>query len=158
MENIIVGEKAIKSAITSIKTRGTRLDSDIQNAALAVINHVELHGDVTLVNTLIAAMPKGSRINALLAWLENFGKVRWNKKKKCMVYDGKKNTDIAGGQAKSWLEFKPEPEYNGWDDKAQLIALVKRMKAARDAEKSEEDEKKDKLDDALFAKLQELAA
>lgn len=54
--------------ITSIKGRGAKLDNDIHQAALSALAHHADHGDVTLINRLIVAMPKSARTNALVAW------------------------------------------------------------------------------------------
>ena len=55
--------------IVSIKGRGAKLDKDIHQAALsAVANHAE-HGNTSLVNALLLAMPRSARANALMAWM-----------------------------------------------------------------------------------------
>ncbi|CAI3971326.1 hypothetical protein VAC51_00012 [Variovorax phage VAC_51] len=55
--------------IVSIKGRGAKLDKDIHQAGLsALANHAQ-HGNTSLVNALLVAMPKSARANALMAWM-----------------------------------------------------------------------------------------
>lgn len=113
--------KQIEKNIASIASRGAKLDGDIQRTGLAIIEHVEQHGDVTLANRLYCAMPKGSRSNALLAWFLEFGKFSVTEDRKVakeapLTFDRSKQTDVAGAQAKPWHEFKkaanPADEFN----------------------------------------------
>jgi hypothetical protein len=129
---LLTGKASIEKAIKSIQGRGKRLDRDIQQAALSVINHIQQHGDVTVANTLIEAMPKGSRVNALKAYLETFGKVTWDAKEG-MVYAKNKKTDMNGASAIMWTEFKPEPEYRPLDLAQAVQQLFDRIQ--RDKEK-----------------------
>jgi hypothetical protein len=123
---IITSKAAIVTAIESIRTRGKKLDNDIWVAAVSVTAHAEAHGDVTLANTLIDAMPKGSRVNALLAYLECFGKFSFDDEKKVLVFDKSKKTDLEGAMVASWVEFKPEPPYKGLDLNIAILALIKK--------------------------------
>lgn len=128
--------KTIEKAIASIANRGSKLDADIQHCALSVINHVELHGDVTLVNRLYLAMPKGTRKAALSAWLLQFGKVLANtdkasKKELPFVYNKQGKTDMDGAIANPWYNFKqdkaPDEVLNLNDS---IKALLKRAESA----------------------------
>lgn len=77
---------AVTKFIESIRVRGAKLDKDIHSAACASLNHAEKHGDYTLLNKLILAMPKSSRRNALVLWSLKFGKFLLNDGKE---HDGK---------------------------------------------------------------------
>ena len=104
--------KAIDLSIKSIQSRGQKLDKDIQITAASCLNHIELHGDVTLFNRLFLAMPKGSRKTALTQWGIAFGKLSANagdnKKEAPFLYDKSKDTNLAEALANPWYDFAPE--------------------------------------------------
>jgi len=72
MTTTILNAAQADKLIVSIKGRGAKLDADIHQAALSVVSHHVEHGDVTLINRLVLAMPKSSRRNALVAWVLHF--------------------------------------------------------------------------------------
>ena len=127
---LLNGTAAINKAIASISNRGKRFDRDVQQAALSVINHAEQHGDVTLATSLVNALPKGSRSNALKAYLETFGKMTWDKD--AFRHQSGKKTDMDGAKAIMWTEFKPEPAYKPTDLPLSLTRLL--AKVERDTE------------------------
>ena len=150
---IITSKAAIVTAIESIRTRGKKLDNDIWIAAVSVTAHADAHGDVTLANTLVDAMPKGSRVNALLAYLECFGKFTYDDEKKELCFDKSKTTDLEGAQVASWVEFKPEPAYKGLDLNVTILDLIKKA-----VERSKDGvDGVDNVDAAQLAKLQTIA-
>lgn len=128
---LLLGVAAISKAITSIQTRGKKLDNSIQQTALSVIHHIEEHGDVTLATNLVAAMPKGSRSNALKAYMETFSKATWvngsKDKPAQFIYTKSKETDMDGAYAIMWTEFKPEPVYQPIDIVESVAALLNRI-------------------------------
>lgn len=63
----------MEKAIASIANRGKKLDADIHQAACSTLAHAINHGDVTLAQKLVAAMPKSARTKALMAWFVHFG-------------------------------------------------------------------------------------
>lgn len=138
----------IVTAIESIRTKGAALDQMIQVAACSVINHIEEHGDITLLNTLIEAMPKGSRVNALRDFLNTFGKVSYDEATKAFAYDKKAKTDLVGAQGIMWTEFKPEQPYVPFDLKALINGLIKKADTA-----AKDDKHKEEIDFELLAGL-----
>lgn len=58
----------IDKAIALIANRGKKLDADIHQAACSTLAHAINHGDVTLAQKLVSAMPKSGRSKALVAW------------------------------------------------------------------------------------------
>ena len=114
----------IVAAIEDISATGKKLDGMIWVAAASVIQHTDKHGDVTLAQTLVEAMPKGSRVNALTGYLEAFGKITYDSLAKELKFTKGKNTNMAGAMAKSWVEFKPEPPYHAMTIEAALKSLV----------------------------------
>lgn len=125
---------AIDKAITSIKTRGTKLDNDIQKAALSIVLHVNDHHEVSLVNKLIDAMPKGSRVNALREWFMKHGKVVFNEEEQVFEpsRDAAKDFDLA--LAEHWTSCKPEPKFRPIDLQKEIDKLFARAKKAANSE------------------------
>lgn len=108
---LIAGAANIKSAIDSIARRGKKLDRDIQVAVLSAMQHHVEHGDVTLINRLVDAMPNGSRVNALRAFIETFGAVRYDTESKKFVHVKGATFKLDDAMKIMWSEFKPETAY-----------------------------------------------
>lgn len=138
----------IIAAIEDIRATGKKLDDMIQVAACSVLGHLDAHGDITLVNTLVDAMPKGSRVNALRDFILNFGKVKFNDQSKAFEYDRAAETDMVGAQATPWTDFKPEAPYVAFDLKALIAGVLKKADAA-----SKDADHKDEVDFELLAQL-----
>lgn len=136
---LIVGTANIDKAIASIANRGKKLDGDIQLAAVSILDHVEQHGDVTLADRLLAAMPKGARKLALVEFLLAFGKLRvLDKANKddavriaagaTFAHDKTKQTNIEGASEKPWYEFKQEKAaIEAFDVQAAVAQLLTRV-------------------------------
>ena len=120
----------IMSAIEDIRSTGKKLDNMIQVAACSVIQHVGKHGDITLVNTLVEAMPNGSRVNALRDFIVTFSKAEYDEATKAFKFNKEKKTDLAGAQAIMWTEFKPEQPYVAFDLQKLLVSVIKKADAA----------------------------
>ena len=108
---LISGAANIKAAIDSIERRGKKYDHDVQIAALSAMQHHAEHGDVTLVNRLVDAMPKGSRVNALREFIETFGAVRFDAESKKFLHTKGKEFRLDAAMKIMWHEFKPEQAY-----------------------------------------------
>lgn len=122
---------AIEKAIISIATRGAKLDADVQAAGLSIINHIELHGDVTLANRLFNSMAKGMRRNSLALWLCQYGKLEINQdpgtnKVAPMVYAKSGKTDLVEAAKVKWYDVKKEQDLTQeFDVMAKLRQLLK---------------------------------
>lgn len=129
----ILGASEINRASDTIAEKGQKLDDFIQYTALSVLNHVQLHGDVTVANKLFASMPKGSRKTALADFLVKYGKMvvetdRNKAKGNPFAYDKSKATNIEAARAKPWYEHKKEPDpIDSLDVHAMITMLVKRI-------------------------------
>lgn len=109
----------IDKAITSIAKTGAKLDALIQQTAVSALAHLDKHSDITLVNRLQVAMPKGTRSNALTAFLLACGKIKVRvvpagaskavkeaMKASPFEFYREGKTDIEKALANPWFEFK----------------------------------------------------
>jgi len=132
---VLTGSDAINKAITSIATRGKAIDRDIHTVAVSTLVHADKHGDITLANKLLAAMPKSTRTNALRDWFLAFGKFDFDAKSKAMVFAREKTSDITKATNTPFWLFKPEPVYVAFDAATFLATAIKRVeKAMNDGE------------------------
>lgn len=120
---LITDTAKLKAAFKSINKRGAKLDDDIWIAAVSAMSHHNTHGDITIVNELVSAMPKGSRVNALREFIAAHGKVAYDTENKIFVHDKAGNFDLEGATAHSWTEYKPEAPYQPID----ALVLIKRL-------------------------------
>lgn len=139
--NKLITAADIQKAITSIAGRGAKLDGDIQKTGLAVLSHVDAHGDTTLADKLVQAMPKGGRKLALVEWMLAYGKVIKLDKSadkdavamgRLFKHDATKKTDIQGATDTPWTEFKREADVlTAFDAQAAVQGLFKRITKAK---------------------------
>ena len=140
--NLIQGAAAIDKAIASIKTRGAKLDGDIQRCGLSVLAHTAEHGDTGVMDRLVDAMPKSARRTALVEWMLAFGKARLLdrsikdeaeaiKAGRIFQYEKERTLDLQQAQERPWFKFKPEPSITtAIDAQAVLHATLERLKKA----------------------------
>lgn len=133
---LVTGAAAIATAIESIANRGKKLDRDIHIAAVSCIKHHADHGDITLMNRLIAAMPKGSRVNALRDWVQVFSGMTYDEGSKAFVHEKDKPVDLDGAIATTWTDFAQEKAYVPFDAQKAIAQLVNKLKSA-DAKKGD---------------------
>lgn len=134
----------IKAAIASIRLRGMKLDADIQAAGLDVLKHAATHGDTTLADALVHAMPNGSRKLALVEWMLAFGtfaKINVQSKAgkeaaamgRLFQHDKERQGDLVGAELKLWTEFKKEPHVlTAFDAQGSMKAFLRKLTEATD--------------------------
>lgn len=133
----------VTKAIASIANRGAKLDGDIHTAGVSVLYHAAEHGDTTLADKLVHAMPKGGRKLALVEWMLAFGMLS--------KLDPKADKDaIAAGRlfkldrskvfkrdeaiTTSWVEFKKEADpLTAFDAQAAVKSVLARLTKAAQA-------------------------
>lgn len=132
----------IKKAISSIELKGKRLDADIQKAGVSCLAHISKHGDTTLLDSLVHAMPKGSRKSALVEWAVAVGQVRTLDKAnpddmmaiesgRLFKLDRTKAFTVEEAMSKLWYDFKPEKDLlTVFDVQAAVQTLIKRYSNA----------------------------
>lgn len=130
-------QKQILAAIQNITITGKCLDQSVQSVGLDVLQHVELHGEVSLANKLLKALPKGARAKALADWLQLHGKIIVNTDKATakqfpLVYHKQGVTLLEAAAAKPWYECKKDkPLAEEFDFAGKLAALIKHAQAAQ---------------------------
>jgi hypothetical protein len=143
---IIKGAAEIKKAISSIGNRGVKLDADIHKAGVAVLAHATEHGDTTLADALVQAMPKGGRKLALVEWMLAYGQLAKLDQKtdkdaiaagRLFKLDRARTLDVAAAIATPWTEFKKEaPVLEAFDAQAAVHSLLARLQGAAKAGKT----------------------
>jgi hypothetical protein len=133
----------IDKAIASIKGRGAKLDGDIHRAGVSVLAHATKHGDTTLADKLVLAMPKGGRKLALVEWMLAFGQIAKldPKADKAAIAEGRlfkldrdRKYDEVGAMGTPWTEFKPEAAvHTAFDVQAAVQSVLRRMKSAAES-------------------------
>lgn len=138
----LLNAQAIDKAITSIKTRGANLDKSIWECGVSCLAHASEHGDTTLLDKLVNALPKGTRKVAFVEWVLAHGQVRLldNKVKAervrikagaTFILDRERTLNLEGAMQKSWVEFRPEPAVQtAFDLQGSVASLVKRYESA----------------------------
>lgn len=135
---LLVGDAAISKAIASIQKRGAALDASIQLAGVSILQHIDLHHNVTLLADLFHALPKGARKNAFAEWAMACGKVIVNegqdRKTKPFLYADSKLTKLDLAWEKPWFDYKPEADLvTAFDVQAAVAKILKQVTAARKA-------------------------
>ena len=137
----ILTVKQCNAAISNIKMNGKALDGAIQDVGLSVLQHCAANGEVSLAIKLLNALPKGSRRNALVQWLVQFGPVQVElDKAKAKTHPLAHNKagvlDVEGAAAKPWWTCKPESALTvEFDFASQRQRLLQRAQKAMDAGK-----------------------
>lgn len=128
-----IADAAIAKVIASIQKRGQSLQNDIHRAAVSVLAHTEAHGDITLANRLLDALPGMARKNALADWFVAFGKFTANKDDKngMLAYNGEAVTMIAEATKLPFWEFKKEQAWVPFDFDKAVSKLLKQAATAR---------------------------
>lgn len=154
------GAEAINKEIAGIKAAGAKFDKRVQDCAIACLEHMEQHGDYTLLVNLYQALPKGSRRGSMAAWIMRYSKLTANadaasKAEKPFVLDKAKVNDLVGAAAEMWYDAgKPEQSPEEILDVQKAVhALLAKVKKAKEA-----GIKIKGLDDETFAALQTLKA
>lgn len=127
---VLNGAEAIGAAIKSISTRGKTLERDIHVAAVSCLAHADKHGDITLAQKLVDAIPTLARKNALRDWFLAHGKFSYDMQNKALTFDKKAKTQLEASIATPFWEFKPEAEYKPFNMEAAIVSLVKRAEKA----------------------------
>lgn len=154
------GAEAINKEIASIKAASAKFDKRVQDCAVACLDHMEQHGDYTLLVNLYLALPKGSRRGSMATWIMRYSKLTANadkatKAEKPFLLDKAKANDLVGAASEMWYDAgKPEQAPSEiLDVQKSVLALLAKVKKAKEA-----GTKIKGLDDETLAALQTLKA
>lgn len=125
MSALPTGLPAITKALTSIKTRGVKLQNDVHIAACAVLRHVGEHKDVRVVQSLLDALPASYRTNAVRDWFTAYGPVVFEKNKP--VYVKGKETELTKAMSDPFWLFSVEAAYVPVDVNALINSVIKKL-------------------------------
>ena len=70
MQNTLIDVASLNKSILRLKSTGKTLDALIQTIAVNSIGHSVLHGNSEVANSLLKAMPNGSRKASLVTYIE----------------------------------------------------------------------------------------
>lgn len=90
---------AIRATIATIVTTAGALQTLIHETAIECLQHAQEHGDVTIIDALVKALPKGQRVESLIEWVQDYSPVRWN---------GAKEVGLLKKEAKAFTPFDIE--------------------------------------------------
>lgn len=147
---LLTGASAINTAIASISKRGKSLEKDIHVAAVSCLIHADKHGDITLAEKLVQAVPSLARKNALRDWFIAHGKFDYDAKAKQFKFDKASTTLVEEATVTPFWDFKPEKEYIPFDLDKAIDTIIKRASKAI--------ENGDKLDLDKVEAIRKLAA
>jgi hypothetical protein len=115
----------IDTAVVLFHAKGQKLQTEAHRLACSVLRHVGEHGDVRVVLKFIQALPEMSRRNAVKAWFEHFGPVKFDGEEITFVKGGK--TRLGDAMEAPFWKFSPEPAYKPIDVAEALEALIKKL-------------------------------
>lgn len=127
---LLEGTKAIEASIKSISTRGKAFERDIHVTAVSCLVHADKHGDVTLAQRLVDAVPSLARKNALRDWFLAHGKFIYNAKEKQFNFSKSAVTLTEEAIATPFWEFKQEAAYVPFDINKAITQLLARADTA----------------------------
>lgn len=119
-------------ACVSIKTRGAKLDNEIQELGLAALKQVD-QGNMNWINTLALALPKSARTVAFKAWVLACGKCVLNEDKasaKAVPFRFAKDkvTLLELAAEKPWYKHAKDTEAPVFDAQKAVDSLLTRLK------------------------------
>lgn len=129
-------DAALDKSIQSIARTGKKWHNDVHTAAVAILvaslpTDEGGHTDCSRYAKLMAAMPKGSRANALKAWFSHFTNIRVNGDGKSgLLKPGQKGyqkVDVALASKTTFWDLTPEPAVPQALTDIELDAMVQRL-------------------------------
>ena len=131
--------------ITSIAKRSAKLDTDIQQVAMAAIFHCNTHNNASIGMNLIGALSGGTRRTSLIVYLCTHGKFEWNKDAKALEFAKRDDVLVDADalhavlSANLWHDAVQEKDPSEYLDVAKSVAsLIKRIqKATADGQRIE---------------------
>jgi len=165
---LLVTSKQIDAAILEAQSHAMTTQEKYHLIASSILCHLYLHKDILVTRRMLDGMPAGLRINAMKAYLERFGQVRFltagdlltpkykDLEEGLAVYDNTKSLKLGEMLETPWYKASNEPVYKPLD----LDAMIKNVIRLADArlKKGASEAKGDKLDQSKLDKLKALVA
>ena len=108
----------IGSRVARIVRVAGKVDAELHVVLCSILDHTREHGDYTAILPLLNGLPKGIRLQGIIAWLSHFSNkkliARLDSKTKQFVCDLAKDRqdsdfDIVGAMAVTFGDFTAEP-------------------------------------------------
>lgn len=137
---LIEGAAEITKAINTWGSQGQKWVQQGHTLAMSALTHAAKHGDVTLLNRLYLAMPKGTKSSAMAEWIVAFSNLVPNTDKEAaktspFVVDKEKSINIPEAAQKPWHEFRPEPTpLEVFDLQKAVLAVINKARKAQTIE------------------------
>ena len=152
LENLMLTKQESLKLISSIAVRGKRLDADIQEVCLSAVFYSVRYNDVDISKKLIECLHTGARKQAIVDFLEKFGKMEY--KGNTMKYRQSAETFTIPGEGEGefeqcdvadcyeneamtafymatirshWTAFRPENIKSGFDELDFAKKFINRM-------------------------------
>lgn len=133
--------KQITAGYKTIAANRDKMNAKIQEMAVSIIGHIHEHGDTTLADRLLDAMGKGLDRQAMVAYLEEYGCVRFEKGSGKFAINKKKRAEmefdedyLMGEEAMKWCEFAKAKKAltSSFDLEARTESLLKSLAKKRE--------------------------
>lgn len=153
LADLIRGQGKLMAATVDFYNTSKQWQATSQRMAASAAFHAHITGDIRPINVVVAAMPKGTKLNSLRDYFSAFAPVKWNETAKRFKFDQSKVVALLGEDGTQhdllvklldtpwWTMRKEETAdtYKPFDLKAQLLKLVKDgNKALTDGDKTKE--------------------
>ena len=145
---LIKTTEGIRKAIKSISNRSRTLQNDIQQVAVAILEHIHEHGDWTLAVESIEGISqsKGVKSSKLTQYYEAMMQATYQQVdgKNVFVYDeGKSHADISieMAEAVKWYDFKAPAKDTSKELEEIQLAVFKMLAKSEEAGKITETER-----------------
>jgi hypothetical protein len=128
----LLSTSELNTKINAIKKSASELQSEIQLSAVNAVGYSILHGDITIGQKLLDALPNGVRKASLVAFFEKHGNFAWLKEEKRLAHY--KNDERAFDEKflmeQSWASAKKEVIVSEYDLDDMFTKFMKRMETA----------------------------
>lgn len=133
--------KQINAGFKTVSTNRDKMNAKLQEMAISIIGHVHEHGDTTLADRLLTAMGRGLDRQAMVAYLEEYGCVRFEKDSGRFAINKKKRAEmefdevyLMSDECVQWFEFAKSKKAltSSFDLEAKVESLLKSLAKKRE--------------------------
>lgn len=133
--------KQLTAGFKTVAANRDKMNAKLQEMAVSIIGHVHEHGDTTLADRLLTAMGRGLDRQAMVAYLEEYGCVRFEKDSGRFAINKKKRSEmefdeeyLMGEECMQWFEFAKSKKAlaSSFDLEARTESLLKSLAKKRE--------------------------